>query len=71
MKSRIIRSGPPWERGQSARCGNQDPEIRASSGERSDEKDAEARAFLCGKSVVWANLENPQLLFPLQESTLG
>ena len=33
-KSRIIRSGPPWERGGSVRCGNQDPEIRAFPGER-------------------------------------
>ena len=67
-KIRIISSGPPQERGQSVRCGNQDPEFRASSGERSDEKDAEASAFLCGKSVVWENLENPDSSsFYLQE----
>ena len=65
---RTLSSGCPQERGQSVRCGNQDPEFRASPGERSDEKDAEASAFLCGKSVVWANLENPHSSsFYLQE----
>ncbi|CAI9170926.1 unnamed protein product [Rangifer tarandus platyrhynchus] len=46
----------------------------ARRGERPDEKDAEASALLCGKSVVWVNRENPQLLLlHLQEpgATLG
>lgn len=33
-KIRIISSGPPQERGQSVRSGNQDPEFRVSPGER-------------------------------------
>ena len=41
--------------------GNQDPELGAYPGERPDDKDAEASAFRCGKSVVWVNRENPQL----------